>query len=153
MEDENEKTNDVSAKQELINLQICLGEAKHIDSQQRSNSSSEQEQLNSLHQNATFENQSEFDFNDQELHMLIKRPVLVDGRSIAQFKNANPYCRPQQCPKCDSYVLRDSSVVDNKVKCPNLSCQISFCWLCLEIAREKPIDHFDELNFFQCPDL
>ena len=75
--------------------------------------------------------------NDQELHMLIKRPVLIDEKTLAQYKKADPYQKPQQCPKCKCFVLRDSSVVDNKVQCPNQSCKAYFCWLCLEIAKRK----------------
>ena len=58
--------------------------------------------------------------------------------------------RPAQCPSCRMWVLRDPSVVNNRVTCP--CCQTQFCWLCLLKApdKEDSRDHFSPLNMFGC---
>lgn len=66
--------------------------------QERSNSESDAYNGNYellYNQDDLHDNVSEFSYNDQELSMLIKRPVLTDERSLAQFKKASPYQKPQ----------------------------------------------------------
>ena len=62
--------------------------------------------------------------------------------------------RPVRCPKCHCLVIRDPSIVDNLVDCPNESCNSKFCWICLDKVYESNTEilhHFGELNYAQCP--
>ena len=45
--------------------------------------------------------------------------------------------------------------MSNRVICPNVECNNTFCWLCLSKATEsedKERDHFASRNYRGCPD-
>ena len=60
--------------------------------------------------------------------------------------------KPIKCPGCSSLIVRDPSVVDNNVVCPNGRCEKEFCWICLNETRreEEDINHFDDRNYLEC---
>ena len=82
------------------------GRTDQVTNTQRNESYYQQERRNSesdaynnsqellYNQKDLHENVSEFSYNDQELSMLIKRPVLVEERSLEQYQKDDPYQRP-----------------------------------------------------------
>ena len=59
--------------------------------------------------------------------------------------------KPVRCPSCYHFVLRDPSVVDNSVTCPNSECEHEFCWICLKnLNGNADNNHFDNLNYMEC---
>ena len=103
----------------------------------------ESDQLSSI----DIEKQYEFDPNEYDT--LVRRPVMVDDPSL--YSEMPPFQKPVQCPSCSRFVMRDPSVVNNKVLCPYEDCMKKFCWICLNKAKEKEAcDHFSSLNMFRC---
>ncbi|TNV78689.1 hypothetical protein FGO68_gene10042 [Halteria grandinella] len=56
----------------------------------------------------------------------------------------------QQCPKCETYLLKDHTYFGNKMICPVKTCNKAFCWQCLHDWMADGVDNFNFCGNLEC---
>jgi len=119
-------------------------------------SSKENKSDNSVsHSSLDIERYYQFEYNDINFDLLAKKPRIVAQGEQGEFSKLPTFQRPIRCPQCHHMVVRDTTVVDNRVVCPNNHCKQSFCWICRGKAEENDFicDHFSWGNLTKCNGL